>query len=137
MTQGDLFYFRIPFSLLQAKLEFLLKFADSTKMLMMSTPLTLAWTRTINKSQGMTLDKIVVDLSDKESCAGLTYVALSRVKSLQNLLLLPVDDDRFHQLKTKRELHYRLKEELRLQQLAEGTLLRYSNVAAKSKIQPL
>jgi ATP-dependent exoDNAse (exonuclease V) alpha subunit len=116
----------VPLTPLQLGFEFRSKQRWRKQLTLM-----LAWARTIHKSQGMTLDKIVVDLSGKESCAGLTYVALSRVNSLQNLLLVPVENDRFHQLKKKKELQHRLKE-VRLQRLAELTVLRYSNITAKS-----
>ena len=43
-------------------------------------PLKLAWAVTIHKSQGLTLDKVVVDVGEKEFSCGLTYVACSRVR---------------------------------------------------------
>jgi len=43
-------------------------------------PLKLAWSITIHKSQGLTLDKVIVDIGKKECFDGLTYVALSRVR---------------------------------------------------------
>ncbi len=45
-------------------------------------PLKLAWAVTIHKSQGLTLDKVVVDIGKKEFCAGLTFVAISRVRCI-------------------------------------------------------
>ena len=48
-------------------------------------PLMLAWGITIHKSQGLTLEKAVVELGSKDFSAGLTFVAISQVKTLKGL----------------------------------------------------
>lgn len=50
-------------------------------------PLKLAWAVTIHKSQGLTFDKVIIDMGRGGFAHGQTYVALSRCKTLKGIKL--------------------------------------------------
>ena len=69
-------------------------------------PLQLAWAVTIHKSQGLTLKKIKLGLGKREFSTGLTFVALSRVKALDCIMLIDqVDYYRVQKLGGKHMQH--------------------------------
>lgn len=50
-------------------------------------PLKLAWAITIHKSQGKTFDKVIVDMGNGSFASGQTYVALSRCRTFEGVVL--------------------------------------------------
>ncbi len=84
-------------------------------------PLKLAWAVTIHKSQGMTLDKVVIDVGKKEFSAGLTFVACSRVRHVKDLLFNPpFASQRVVHLASSRRHKERPNEDLRLEKLSNS-----------------
>ena len=85
-------------------------------------PLRLAWAMRIHKCQGLTLSKAWIDLGSSERTLGITYVALSRVKTIQDLVIEPVTLERLQAVKKFTNFKFRLEEEKRLDLLANETL---------------
>ena len=75
-------------------------------------PLILAWALTIHKSQGATLDTAEIDVGSGIFECGQTYVALSRVRSLNGLYMTSFDAQKI-KINTKVKNYY---EELKLYQ---------------------
>ena len=75
-------------------------------------PLILAWALTIHKAQGATLDVAEIDAGSGIFECGQTYVALSRVKSLEGLYLTSFDARKIRIHKKVQEFYQALKEQL-------------------------
>jgi len=54
-------------------------------------PLILSWAITIHKSQGATLERCIIDIGNGVFEAGQSYVALSRIKSLEGVSIMSYD----------------------------------------------
>ena len=85
-------------------------------------PLKLAWAVTIHKSQGLTLDKVVMDVGKREFSPGLTFVACSRVRQLDDLLFSPpFAYNRLSSMSNSQHLESRKMEDQRLATLVSLT----------------
>ena len=74
-------------------------------------PLRLAWAITIHKSQGLTLELAWIDIGKTERVPGLTYVAVSRVRSLDSCVIEPMRFECLQVIKKCKNLQYRIAEE--------------------------
>ena len=77
-------------------------------------PLRLAWALTIHKSQGLTLQKATIDIGPTER-SGLTFVAISHVKYLQGIIIMPpFTYDKYEKMKRGKQVARRKEEQSRL-----------------------
>jgi len=74
-------------------------------------PLKLSWAITIHKAQGLTLDKAWIDIGNKEYFDGLTYVALSRVRKLEDMIVQPFSFERLRNISNSKAFSFRQAEE--------------------------
>src|ERR1044072_1075854 len=77
-------------------------------------PLCLAWAITMHKSQGLTLEKAKIDIGKREFVSGLSFVAVSRVRSLSDIFFKQFSFERLQRIKGCRRLQERKNEEVRL-----------------------
>jgi ATP-dependent DNA helicase PIF1 len=78
-------------------------------------PLILAWALTIHKAQGATLDIAEIDAGSGIFECGQTYVALSRVKSLEGLYLTSFDASRIKVSRKVQEFYASISEDKALE----------------------
>ena len=82
-----------------------------TRVSQTQIPLRMAWALTIHKSQGMTLDKATIDIGNIDR-QGLTFTAVSRVRSLNDLCISPAFSfSRYSRMKENHFIIRRKKEE--------------------------
>lgn len=107
-----------------------LRDGDKKRASISQIPLRLAWAITVHKSQGMTLDAAQIDLR-KAFVPGMGYVALSRVKSLDNLYLTGIN----RMALTMSEEAHEIDEQLRRRAAADGK--RFKHLVAQAEKRKL
>ncbi|XP_067950571.1 ATP-dependent DNA helicase PIF1-like [Watersipora subatra] len=88
--------------------------AGHTTLSRTSIPLDLAWGMTIHKSQGLTMAKAVIDIGHHEMTAGISFVALSRVQNINDLLVNNFTKEHITRLAINDQILQRKREETRL-----------------------
>lgn len=73
---------------------------------------------TIHKSQGLTLTNAWIDIGKNGKTPGISYVAISRVKTLLSCIIEPITFERLSSLKKSSVLQHTLQEERQLDKLA-------------------
>ena len=85
-------------------------------------PLKLSWAITVHKSQGLTLPKAWINLGTSEKTAGITSVAISRIRTLDSCIIESMTFDWLKNIKDSSQLRFRIEEEIRLNDLATASL---------------
>jgi ATP-dependent exoDNAse (exonuclease V) alpha subunit len=81
-------------------------------------PIRLGWAVTAHKSQGQTVSRVAINITEGAFAHGAFYVAISRVKRLEDMILFgaeewPVDGIRFHINEFIRETEGKLRDRWR------------------------
>lgn len=84
-------------------------------------PLMLAWAVTIHKAQGKTLSKVFVDFGHRAFAPGQVYVALSRVRALQDIRLArPIREEEVRCDRETKRFYHQLLEMTQIQKGGNG-----------------
>ena len=86
------------------------------------------WAITVHKSQELTLLKAVIDLEKKKYAASLSFVAISRINALKNILFKPFSFERLQRIKTCKRLQKRKEEEKWLDSMIFQNWYLYYNI---------
>ena len=95
-------------------------------------PIQLAWAVTVHKSQGLTLDRAVIDIGKREFAPGITYVGFSRVRHINHCLIQSFDYARIANLSKSKSYKQRLSEDKRLDGLARRTEKTFQSLALRT-----
>jgi ATP-dependent exoDNAse (exonuclease V) alpha subunit len=97
---------------------------DGIRCSRVNFPPVLAWSITVDKCQGLELSKAAINVGNKEMFAGITFVALSRVRSLNDLLLRPsFTFSRLSSISKMKAIHQRTAEETRFRSMPLPTIV--------------
>ena len=99
-------------------------------------PLILAFAVIVHKCQGLSLDCAMMDLSNKVFCVGMAYVALSRVKKLENLHLIAFTEQAIKVSSKCLQESNRLRQTYHTAQICHSTLF-HVNISSGDAIYPL
>jgi len=83
---------------------------DNVNVIRHQFPLVLAWSMTIHKSQGSTLDYAIIDLGTSLFAENMGYVALSRCKTLDGIFIVNLIPERIRPNKESLEFEMSLRE---------------------------
>lgn len=99
------------------------QFIDSSETLERTIhPIRVAFSMTIHKSQSLFFEKAIINIGPREVPFSLTYVALSRVRRLEDLLLHHYGQERFSSIRMPNGVSRYIE---RTNRLAEATRLNF------------
>jgi hypothetical protein len=78
------------------RFKFRIPYGQSFRMTRVQFPLRLAYCMTYNKSQGQTLQRVLLDVSNPPFAHGHLYVALSRVTNYSDIKIICREDQLYH-----------------------------------------